>query len=134
MRFRPDQHLRRQHDFRAVRERGRRIDCGAFTLWWLQRESTAKFPLPGVNDPAVAISPPVTRVGVVASTAAVGPAVQRNRAKRRLRSVFRHHQQLVPAGCDLLLVARGAVNRIPYTDVEQKFIGACRRIEPAKDN
>ena len=31
MRFRPEQHLRRQADFRAVREEGRRVECGAFT-------------------------------------------------------------------------------------------------------
>src|SRR3954471_13792153 len=129
MRFRPDQHLRRQQDFRATREKGRRIDVGAFTLWWLKR------PLAPATDPAnESISPPTPselprpRVGVVASTAAVGGAVQRNRAKRRLRAVFREHQHLVPAGSDLLLVARLAVNRIPYTQVEQKFIDACRRI------
>jgi len=129
MRFRPEQHLRLQNDFRAVRELGRRVDCGAFTLWWHRRapavETARKFPAP----------PPATqaRVGVVASIAAVGAAVQRARAKRRLRAVFREHQQLVPIDCDLLLVARAAVNRLPYLEVEQKFIEACRRITPPKD-
>jgi ribonuclease P protein component len=47
--------------------------------------------------------------------------------------VFRQHQLLVPVGCDLLLVARAAVNRLPYPEVEQKFIEACRRITPPKD-
>jgi ribonuclease P protein component len=50
MRFRPEQHLRRQGDFRAVRELGRRVDCGAFTLWWHYRapvvETAKKFPVP----------------------------------------------------------------------------------------
>ena len=128
MRFRPEQHLRRQGDFRAVRELGRRVDCGAFTLWWHRRgpaaETAKKIPAPQVTS---------ARVGVVASIAAVGAAVQRNRAKRRLRAVFRQHQQLVPTGCDLLLVARAAVNRLPYPEVEQKFIEACRRITPPKD-
>ncbi len=110
MRFRPEQHLRRQSDFRAIREQGRRLHCGAFTLWYLPRE------------PATT----VRRVGVVASTAAVGPAVQRNRAKRRLREVFRHHQGAVPPGFDLLLVARNTLNRLAYAEIEQKFTDACR--------
>jgi ribonuclease P protein component len=119
MRFRPEQHLRRPADFRALRAGGQRMDCGAFTLWWLRRT-----PPGGRAQP---------RVGVVASIAAVGPAVRRNRAKRRLREVFRHHQALVPADCDLLLVARAAVIRLDYAEVEQKFITACRKIPPSPD-
>jgi ribonuclease P protein component len=117
MRFRPEQHLRRQADFRAVREEGRRVECGAFTLWWFRRPSPAK--------------PAPARVGVVASIASVGAAVQRTRAKRRLREVFRHHQNLVPVDCDLLLVARAAVIHLDYAEVEQKFIAACRKITPS---
>lgn len=123
MRFRPEQHLRRQNDFRAVRELGRRVDCGLFTLWWLDR---SRSPSSETNPPTTTAS--TARVGVVASTAAVGGAVQRNRAKRRLRAVFRQHQDLVPPGYDLLLVARLAVNRVAYREVEEKFISACRRI------
>ena len=117
MRFRPAQHLRRPGDFRTVREQGRRIDCGAFTVWFFQRAAS-----PGPSGPP--------RVGVVASIAAVGGAVQRNRAKRRLREVFRHHQALVPAGAALLLVARAAVNRLDYPALEQKFTDACRKFFP----
>jgi ribonuclease P protein component len=115
MRFRPEQHLRRPGDFRTVREQGRRIDCGAFTAWFFRRaESLA------LSD--------VPRVGVVASIASVGGAVHRNRAKRRLREVFRRHQALVPAGFDLLLVARAAANRLDYPALEQKFVDACRKL------
>ncbi|HZP60461.1 MAG TPA: ribonuclease P protein component [Opitutaceae bacterium] len=117
MRFRAVQRLRRQSDFRAVRERGRRHDCGGFTLWWLRR-APSETPLP----PA--------RLGVVASTASVGHAVRRNRAKRRLREIFRAHQDLVPAGCDLLLVARASLNQLAYGELEQKFMTACHKIFP----
>ena len=71
MRLRAAQRLKRSVDFRAVREQGRRMDCGAFQLIWRN--------LPAGAEPSPA------RVGVVASRAAVGNAVQRNRAKRRLR-------------------------------------------------
>jgi ribonuclease P protein component len=117
MRFRPEQHLRRPGDFRTVREQGRRIDCGAFTVWFFRRAAST-----GPSD--------LPRVGVVASIASVGGAVQRNRAKRRLREVFRQHQTLVPAGSDLLLVARAAVNRLDYSALAQKFTDACRQLFP----
>jgi ribonuclease P protein component len=132
MRFRPEQHLRRQSDIRAVREQGSRLDCRAFTVWWHRRS------LPGEAVPAQtsqtassAITPviPVTaRVCVIASTAAVGAAVQRNRAKRRLREVFRHHQHLVPADCDLLLVARSSAVRWPFVELAKRFSDACEEI------
>ncbi|HYP15887.1 MAG TPA: ribonuclease P protein component [Opitutus sp.] len=120
MRFRPEQHLRRQSDFRAIREHGRRIHCGAFMLWWLPRAQTS-----GAPDP-------LRRVGVVASTASVGHAVLRNRAKRRLREVFRRHQEHAPAGCDLLLTARSNAVETPFPELEKKFVDACAKIAPER--
>src|SRR5688500_14299299 len=103
MRFPAELHLRRQQEIRAVREQGRRIECGAFTIWWRKR------PTPSTNVP-IAPSP---RVCVIASSKAVGGAILCNRAKRRLREVFRHQQHLVPPGCDLLLIARLATTAWP---------------------
>jgi ribonuclease P protein component len=125
MRFRTEQHLRRQRDFRAVREHGRRINCGAFTLWCLKRE-----PAPGGSSEVGLTEAGVKRLGVVASTAAVGHAVLRSRAKRRLREVFRQHQDAVPAGCDIMLTARTAATTWPMIELEKKFVEACRQIAP----
>jgi ribonuclease P protein component len=120
VRFRPEQHLRRQADFRNLRTQGRRIDGGAFTLWWRSREAAGPAaPLP-------------VRVGVVASIASVGPAVRRNAAKRRLREIFRRHQTLVPPGTDLLLVARSSLNRLEFREVEAKFIDVCHHLTGGK--
>lgn len=133
MRFRPEQHVRRQHDFRDAREKGRRLDCGGFTLWYYQRPVvTAPSGEPSSAGKLVRPSHPLPgpRLGVIASTNAVGGAVERNRAKRRLREVFRHQQQLVPADYDLLLVARHSLNRLEYRVIEQKFVDACRRLFP----
>ncbi len=66
----------------------------------------------------------------MASRAAVGSAVQRNRAKRRLREVFRQHQDKLPAGVDLLMVARSALNQLEYSEIERKFINACAKLFP----
>ncbi len=112
MRFRPEQHLRRQLDIRAAREEGRRLDCRAFTVWCRERAPAETPTLQG-------------RVAVVASIAAVGPAVQRNRAKRRLREIFRRHQDILPRGCDWLMVSRAAVNRRSFADLEKVFVETC---------
>ena len=116
MHLRAGQRLRRNADFGAVRERGRRLDCGAFLLTWAPR--------PG-SEPAA-----VSRVGVVASRASVGNAVHRNRAKRRLRAIFRKHQALVPPGLDLVLTARAALLRLAFAEVEQRFTAACLKLAP----
>ena len=123
MRFRTEQHLRRQQDFRAVKEHGRRINCGAFTLWCLDRGSA---PPPSRSVETAALT--VKRLGVVASTAGVGNAVLRNRAKRRLRDIFRRHQELVPPGCDVLLTARTAATLWPMSELEGKFVQACGQL------
>jgi ribonuclease P protein component len=117
MRFGAGQRLRRNDDFRAVREQGRRTDCGAFLLTWRIRPS----------DSAVDSAGP-TRVGVVASRASVGNAVHRNLAKRRLRSLYRQHHALVPAGLDLVITARPALMRMEFSEVSQRFAQACTKL------
>ena len=121
MRFRAEQHLCRQGDIRDVREQGRRVDCQAFTVWWTPR-----------RDPAAAVKKNPSRVCVIASTKAVGHAVLRNRAKRRLREVFRHQQQHLPPNCDLLLIARSAATRWPIAELEKRFAQACTQITPPR--
>jgi ribonuclease P protein component len=128
MRFRAEQHLRRQRDIRAVRERGRRMECGAFTLWFRRRPQDVG---ESVSPLEPSVDSSLRRVCVVASHAAVGPAVQRARAKRRLREVFRNHQDHVPPGYDLLLIARKSLNGLEYREIERKFVDACSRLAPS---
>ena len=45
------------------------------------------------------------RLGVTVSRR-VGGAVARNRVKRGIRAWFRWHRERVPAGCDLVVIAR----------------------------
>lgn len=116
MRLTSGQRLRRNADFCSVREHGRRIDCGVFLLTW-HRRTAGPEALP--------------RVGVVASRAAVGGAVQRNLAKRRLREIYRQHQQLVPPGLDLVLTARGSILRLAFAETSARFAHACKKLTPA---
>ncbi len=123
MRFRTEQHLRRQSEIRAVREQGRRLDCGAFTLWWLPRSSD-----PGSAAPVAVPVPTGPRVCVIASTAAVGRAHRRNLAKRRLRELFRLHQDRIDPALDLLLVSRSAVARSEFSGLERRFLQAVEKL------
>jgi RNase P protein component len=47
-----------------------------------------------------------------------------------LRELFRQHQDAVPAGCDLLLIARAAAAQWPMAELEQKLID--RTIPPPR--
>ncbi len=115
-------------------------------MLWYARQAVPAPKVAGIaSDPSPALdstpaTPPTAkkieaatataRVGVVASRSAIGNAVQRARAKRRLREVFRSQQQSVPAGYDLLLVARSSLNRLEYQEIERRFFDACRKIFP----
>lgn len=66
---------------------------------------------------------------MVASIAAIGNAIERNRAKRRLREVFRRHQQAMPAGADVLLIARTAIKSANFGDLENRFLAACAHLK-----
>lgn len=71
----------------------------------------------------------VTRVGFVASKRGVGGAVQRNRARRRLREIVRRRWPRVPQnGFLMMFVAYRSVPTVPHqdlaSDVERVLAGA----------
>lgn len=69
-------------------------------------------------------APGRSRLGVVASRR-VGSAVARNRAKRRLREIYRRSPER-PAG-DLVLVARRGLSEAPWPEVLRSYRTAVRR-------
>jgi len=128
MRFRPEQHLRRQGDFDHIRNVGRRFDCGAFTVFYAPRRP----PLTPVNttDAPPPTAPAPARAGFVASRSAVGNAVARARAKRRLREGFRAHQAAFPPDVDFIFVARRSLNGLEHTALQERFSTLCRKLFP----
>ncbi|HVY46245.1 MAG TPA: ribonuclease P protein component [Minicystis sp.] len=68
-----------------------------------------------------------SRLGVVASRR-VGCAVERNRAKRLVREVYRRHRPELPPALDLVVVARAAAPSLGYADAEAELMRAFGRI------
>ncbi len=66
------------------------------------------------------------RLGVV-SGRKVGGAVQRNRARRRLREVFRRHRHRCSGPWDVVIVARRAIVEAPHAEVTEDFLRLARR-------
>jgi ribonuclease P protein component len=62
-----------------------------------------------------------TRLGITAP-ARLGNAVVRNRAKRRLREVFRRHRAAIPAGWDIVLNPRQGVVSVRFPTLVREIL------------
>lgn len=118
VKFRRAARLRSRDQFDRVQRGGRRVSTRLFTL----------------------VASPNTlgcdRLGIIASRK-VGGAVVRNRAKRRIREVFR--MRAVPQGSpeagrflDLVVVARYPVTEAAFSIVEADFQAALRQLRGVK--
>ena len=101
--------LRRRADFARVRRKGRRLE--AAHVWILAAPST------GARRPRVAF--------VTAKT--VGGAVERNRARRRLRAAL---EGLDLAGRDLILTARPSARTAKFAGLREDIAAALARLRP----
>lgn len=67
------------------------------------------------------------RLGITVSTK-VGKAVVRNRVRRRIREIYRLHEQELCRGVQLVIVARSRAASAGYHQLELSFIRACERL------
>ncbi|MBA2355216.1 MAG: ribonuclease P protein component [Acidobacteria bacterium] len=115
--LRPHERVRRRPDFLEAYAQGRKHHGRFLTLF--ARETAA----------------PAARLGVSA-TRKFGPAVTRNRAKRRARELFRHHR-LLP-GVDLVLIPRRGFDSAAFPLLVSDYLAALRRLRvalvPARDS
>jgi ribonuclease P protein component len=116
--FGSDVRLRSRHEFTAVQESGRRVAARYMTL----------LGLPNALDR--------DRLGVVASRR-VGGAVVRNRAKRRLRELFRRglpadRRSAGERTFDVVAIARRELADAPFAELEADFQRALRTLRRAR--
>jgi len=98
--FRPAEHVRKRAEFELIYQTGFKRSGRLMTLFTKQRESG------------------VARLGI-AATRKIGGAVERNRAKRVVREVFRHHK---PSGAiDVVVIPRREMLEASYERVEAEF-------------
>jgi len=105
-RFRPEERIRRRAEYVAVYDRGRKVGGRLMTVFLLEN---------GQERP---------RLGI-AATRKYGSAVQRNRAKRLVREVFRRHKPAL--GLDIVVVPRKEMLGAAFDRVEADYMAALER-------
>jgi ribonuclease P protein component len=112
--FRPSARLRARAEFVGVQKSGRRVSGRFVTLIGLPNTLGAD------------------RLGIVASKR-VGGAVVRNRAKRRLREIFRRDQSSrALRSLDVVAIARRELVDAPFAAAEADFVAALGKLRGAR--
>lgn len=102
--------LRRKADFEALARRGRSRSDRLLQLRALRTDRGE------------------TRIGI-STPRAIGGAVERNRARRRLRELMRERYATLPPGWDLLLIVRPEAARATYDELRQTLSALLERAE-----
>ena len=68
------------------------------------------------------------RMGLTVSTK-LGHAVVRNRTRRRLREIYRLHEDELICGMDVVIVARVRAASSSYHQLEESFLRLARKLE-----
>lgn len=103
------QRIRKKKDFLVLYKKGHRYKSRYFSLIY------------SIN------ALPYSRVGVVASRK-VGGAVVRNKAKRRMRDLFRRNRDVLETPVDVLIVAMPEMARATWAELRDEFLLGIREV------
>jgi ribonuclease P protein component len=106
------QRLRRRKEFEIIRTQGKKAVWHSFILQIMLTEPTISS---------------IRRLGVIASKR-VGNAINRNRAKRILREIFRLNQEVLPPCCDVVLIARKKIFNHSFQELQKDYRSLCKRM------
>jgi ribonuclease P protein component len=106
--------LRKSNDFKRVRRLGKSYAHPFIVL--------IKHPNQGGRS----------RFGVAAGRS-IGNAVERNRAKRRLREIIRPRISAILDGWDIIFLARRAIHNATYAELQSALDGLIERAELTND-
>jgi ribonuclease P protein component len=112
-RFRRHQHIRQRSEFLEVYDRGRKHHGRHWLMFTLGRDGRP------------------TRLGI-AATRKLGMAVERNRAKRLVRELFRRHP--APPGFDIVVVPRRSLLDAPFSSLEADYVATFARLRPDRES
>jgi ribonuclease P protein component len=104
--FRPHERIRRRAEFQRVYDLGFRVSGRLATVFLLANRL------------------PVGRLGI-AATKRLGGAVERNRAKRLIREVFRRHK--IAPGFDVVVVPKRELLDASLTAIETEYLNHLER-------
>lgn len=106
--------LKKNHEFRRLYQKGASAVAGSMVLYCRKNRL-------GHN-----------RLGVTVSVK-LGGAVVRNRARRRLREVYRLNSPRLSQGWDLILVARGRTLTASWKELNDSFLRLARKLGLLED-
>lgn len=110
-RFRAAEHIRRRTDYEKAYQEGLKVS-GRYMMVFLRRTEQV-----------------TARLGI-AATRKMGGAVVRNRAKRRVRELFRHHKP--STALDVVVVPRRELVEAPFASLETEFRALIDRRVPER--
>ena len=102
--------VKQNSDFRRIYRRGRSAVSGGVVVYCLKNRQG------------------MSRLGVTVSTK-LGHAVVRNKVRRRLREIYRLHEDRFAPGYDIVVVARVRAVHSSYAVLERDFLRLAKKLQ-----